>query len=294
MSNITNNMVMMRNSAFDESTLNLATGTTEITGLELSNTQLYSNSEIFRTPTLINAQLNMFFSEISFVSGLVLWRHNLSATATLQWRGYASSDLSGTPVFDSGVVNAIDIKNLGEMNFGIEPLGANIYDNSAFTSRFTELWLKNNNEQFEPVAVQSQSIVINDPDNLDGYIDLTRIYNGLAQSPKVNFSYGAKLSFEATSENGVLTADGSYHTIKSPVVRNTELNLNWITEIERSAFIEFFALTGIHQDFYISLYPNERGQKRRDNAFAAKCKSIPSSTHNFYNNYLLPLQVREV
>lgn len=286
------NMIVMRNNAFDSATLALTTGT-ELANLPLTNTQFYSNSEIFRTPSLSNVQINIVFDAPSYVSGLVLWRHNLTASATIQWRGYASADLSGAPLFDTGAIPAIELKTLGDFQFGVEQLGANLFDNSQFIEKFTEIWLKNNGK-LEPVAVQSQSIVINDATNSDGYIDIARLYNGLALSPSVNFSYGAQLAVEATNSDGVLTADGSYHTIESPTVRHAQLQLNWLNELERPVFTEFFRTVGSHQDFYLSLYPEFDGQKRRDYAFAAKCKAIPASTHQFYNNYQMPLSVREV
>jgi len=283
----------MRNDSFDVAAVTLKTGV-EIAGLEPSNTQLYSNAEVFRTTSLTNVEIKVAFNEPGIVSGLVLWRHNLSATATVQWLGYVSNDLSGVPVFDSGIVNAIEAKSLGELEWGVEALGANIFDQSAFEKKFTEIWLKNNSDELEPVAVQSQLIVINDPDNPDLFIDLARIYNGLAQSPNTNFSYGAKMSPEVTSSSGVATADGSFHTVYAPAIRHLDLSLQWLDEYERPKFTEFFSLVGLHQDFYISLYPGESGQKRRDHAFAAKCKSIPSSTHDFHNNYSTPISVREV
>jgi len=288
------NMILMRNDAFDTATLNVGAGVAIIAGLELANTQFYSNSEVFRTTTLTNVELQIIFTNPAFVSGLVLWRHNLSATATVQWRGYASADLTGSPLFDTGAVSAIDIKALGDFVWGVEALGANLFDDSKYIQKFTELWLKNANNQFEPVAVQSQSIVINDLGNADGFIDLARIYNGLALSPKTNFAYGAKMAVQATNSEGILTADGSYHTINSPTVRHVDLQLNWLDETERPTFTEFFRSVAMHQDFYLSLYPNFDGQKRRDYAFAAKCKTIPDSTHQFYNNYTMPLTVREV
>lgn len=283
----------MRNDSFDIAAVTLNSGV-EIAGLEAANTQFYSNAEVFRTTSLTDVEIQIVFNDPGIVSGLVLWRHNLSATATVQWRGYGSNDLTGVPVFDSGVVDAVEAKSLGELEWGVEALGANIFDRTAFEKKFTEIWLKNNDDELEPIAVRSQSIVINDPDNPDLFIDLARIYNGLAQSPKTNFSYGAKMSPQVTSSAGVSTADGSFHTVYNPAVRHLDFNLQWLDEYERPKFTEFFSLVGLHQDFYLSLYPGESGQKRRDHAFAAKCKTIPSNTHNFHNNYSMPVNAREV
>jgi len=276
------NLKMMHNKLFDAATI--STIANEL--MPLTNVQMYDNSEAFRTDTLENVVIKIQLANPAFISGLVLWRHNLSSTATIQWKGYASTDYTGDAIIDTGVVLASIMKPLIEFVMGIDSLGATIYDDWDDDKRATEFW------QAEK-AIASQEIIINDPDNTFGFIDVTRIFNGLAISPKTNFSEGANMKLVAVDNGGITTSDASYHTVKSDTYRKAKFSLNWLKDVDIPLFISFNRQVGVHDDFYISMYPEAAPQKRRNHAFCAKFTTLLDTTNVSAGRYSSPVELRE-
>lgn len=280
------NMIMMNNLAFDEAQLTLVKGL-EIPTLPLSNLQFYGNSDVFRTQTLDEIEIKITFEQRKFVTGLVLWRHNLSITSTVRWRGYTDDAMTNL-AFDTGEIRGIEIKALGEFVWLVDPIGMSIFGKNK--SKFTEMWLPNISSK----AVKHQIITIKDTDNQDLYIDIARIFNGFAFTPKTNFNYGAKAQKIAVVDEGFLTDDGSFPTIDSPLIRHSDFQLDWLEEDERPLFDDFQEAVGLHHDFYVSLYPSATAQKRANHSFACKFKTLPPITHTHFNNYAAPIALREV
>ncbi|WDE07296.1 hypothetical protein SG34_010605 [Thalassomonas viridans] len=276
------NLKLMHNRLFDGALV--TSNAPEL--LPATNLQIYDNSLVFRTNQLTNVIIRIKFDSPQYVSGLVPRDHNLSPFATIQWRGFESDDFTGEPVLDTGEEQALPIKPLDENIWGIDDLGASIFDQWDNSKKSVEFWVKE-------TAVHTQEIIINDPQNPAGFIDINRIYNGLALTPRVNFSYNAKLDFVSTDDTGIGTADGSYHTRDEDEYRIADIDLKWVDEADRPLFVNFFRNVKHHQDFYVSLYPNASPQKSITHAFAGKILGNRSITNAFYNNFRIPLKIRE-
>ncbi len=279
---MSSNIKMVHNRDFDNATVT----TTANELLPVTNLQLYDNGEAFRTDTINEIVIRIKHDSPVFVSCLIAWRANFSTTDTIQWRCYDTPDWSGAAVIDSGEQSAIEIKALGDFEWGIEQFGSSMYDDWGHNEKSFEYWA-------EETAVLTQEIIIKAPNNTDGFIDITRLYNGVVFTPEYNHSYGAVMKLIPVEDDGITTDDGSYHTIESPIYREIDFSLDWLVATERPVFFEFLRSVGKHHDFYLSMYPNEEGQKRRDHAFAAKFSSDLSMPHNFHNNHSVTLTARE-
>ncbi|WP_085299247.1 hypothetical protein [Cognaticolwellia mytili] len=278
------NIKMMHNKHFDDATLSTV-GVNEL--MPIANVQTYDGSEAFRTDTLTNVVIRIKSLKGNFVSGLALWRHNLSTTATVQWRGYTSVDWTGSPVIDTGLMNAVEMKSFADFVLGVDDLGATVFEDKNPRRRSTEIW-------HDAKAVVTQEIIINDPDNTFGYIDIERIFNGLASSPRWNFSEGAKIKRIPVKKGGIDTADGGFHTIKHETYRVIDIQLNWLHQTDWPMLDSFYDVVGNHEDFYISMYPNASPKKRNAHAFAAKFLDDFTTTIRNANFNGTPMKLREV
>ena len=172
----------------DDATVNQTVGTAVAT-LPLSNLQLYSNSRIFRSTDIAQVQFTYTWVQPRILSGVSLWRHSMSDTST--WRVELFEDVGMTTLIeDSLIMPAVQQKALGELEFLIDPL---VSDGSDARFQSSDFW-------FNDCLVGAMRITLADTNNIKGHIDVTRIYVGRAQQPKVNFSFGHALGWLSTTK----------------------------------------------------------------------------------------------
>lgn len=267
---------------FDSGTVTQSAGTS-VVSLPASNMQVYNNSRIWRSLTVDNSALQGNFDDIRLISAFILWRHNLTNAATIRLQLYASANQTGTVVYDSGDIPAVQQITFGDWDWRVQPVVASALDDWAV--RYSQLW-------FDAVFAASYKITIKDPLNASGQLDAARIYMGRHFEPAVNFSYGRQWQLGSNAQQ-LRTDDGSLFTSDSPTWRTSQFNLDYIDEGDRAALITALRYAGTSRDFFISLFPEQGGQKEVENSFAAKFKQQPILTNSAYNNYKAPLSVEE-
>jgi hypothetical protein len=207
-------------------------------------------------------------------------RHNLSAIAEIQIKMYDGENQTGNVVYDSGSLIYGDLIPAGEFAAGIDPFGGAFH-----TPPLLIVW-------FSPVSIRSFEIIINDPSNVDDYLQIGRLIMGLSFSPEYNFSWGSKLEFVDRSIR-TRTSAGGLRTRKQSRYRRLTLSLNWITDADRSRLSsEFRAANG--RDVLVSAFPDETGIRLSDYTLVAQIVDGTSFTHDFLDNYRLPLIFEDV
>lgn len=256
----------------DDATVNQTIGSAVPT-LPIENIQLYSNSRIFRSIDIDQVQFTYTWVQPRILSGVSLWRHNMSDTAT--WRVELFEDVAMTTLIkDSLAIPAIQQKTLGELEFLIDPLVSDVSD-SRFQS--SDYW-------FDDCLVGAMRITLIDVDNPKSHIDVSRIYVGRALQPSINFSYGHSLGWLSTTKKK-RTSGGTLYAKKKARPRQITFNLDWLSEADRPHFFNAINKTGDDTDWYISMYPEAGGQKEQHYAFACMFTSLPKFTATFNNNY---------
>ncbi|WP_102798719.1 hypothetical protein [Bowmanella denitrificans] len=278
------NVRIIMDNLFDQAALVLADATA-IAQAPVHHLQKYGHSKRFVTPTLTGARILGDFTRPMFISGWNLDRHNISALGTIQIRGYSGPGRGGDIMFDTGVVPAGRYKPLGDFIFGLDPFGETEYLRWEWAS--TAIWLD------EAVVVQSFEIIINDPDNPQGYIEIDRIHAGRYLTPRFNINYGHSLGFDGSNTAPHRTQDKSLHSVAEQPARVLNFTLAHLDESERSTWFEQLMYVGRHRDIYISVYPATPGAKRRDYSMLCKFQSLPDTTGNYHNNYQQPYVLRE-
>lgn len=266
---------------FDRAELALSSGT-EVPTLPVSNLQIYNNSRLMRVAST-QFVLVGDFADITLCTGIVLWRHNWTAAATLRIELFNGPDSTGTLIYDSGIIDALPQTSWTDWDWRVDPLV-----NSAFVgwdTQYSQVWFA---EQF----VRSFRITVSDPGNTAGYLDLTRVYMGRHYEPSVNFSWGSQWAFDSKEEQ-IRTDDGGLFSKAAPVYRKLNFNFDYLDESDRPGLTSAIRHVRRSRDWFISLYPESGGQKELECAFACKFSTLPSISAPNFNLFSVPLAVEE-
>lgn len=277
---ITKNVRMLMVNDADTALITQSIGS-EVATLPLSNVQNPSNSRTFRTLDVAQTQLVMTWQEPKLISGVVLNRINISTTGT--WRVELFSDVAMTILLqDSLVMQAVEQKSLGELDWLIDPL----------VSAVVQMKIRACNYWFDDIAVQAVRITIVDADNEYGFIDISRIYAGRALQPSVNFSYGHKAGWISQTQKK-RTAGGSVYAKKKARPRKLSFSLKHLNEMDRPHFYNAIQRIGDDTTWYLSMFPGVGGQKEDNYAMACQFENLPEFDAAFYNNYKTDFTVGE-
>jgi hypothetical protein len=274
---------MLLNNATNEAILTLTKGS-ELTFLGLDNLKKYSNSHIFRTETTDEIIIEGTFNGLQSLSGLVMHRHNLSATAKWHVEIFSGDKQNGELLLDTGLTDVFETKLLGELEFGIDDLVEAI--NDEWEVRYKPLW-------FEKILAWSFRITIQDPDNTKGYIDIARLYIGQLFEPDMNFSFGSVNQVDA-NEKLIRTKGASLHTVKDgKQFRRFSFKFEYLTIDDRDSFYDAIYQGTKTNDWFISLYPDSGGKYEHHHAMACKFTTLPPFKHDYQNNWQAPFVIEE-
>jgi hypothetical protein len=275
---------MIINNLWDTATLNVAVGT-EIGSLPITHSQQYGRSKTsVIVPNISDTSAIEFdLPGLTLASGLVIYRHFLSSVAKWRLELFEEAGQTGTKVFDSTLIDCVQTKTLGDLDWLVDPLVASTFDDWPY--KFSQLW-------FDGVFFQSGRLTIVDAEAANGVHEFDRIYLGTVLQPGVNFDYGHQHAWDST-ENSQRAVSGSSFGAQRPTFRKLAFNLAWIDELERPHFSEANRKVGKNRDWFISMFPEQGGQKELEYAMACKYTTIPAITGNFYNNYSIPISVEE-
>lgn len=279
------NIRMLLKNLWDEASLSVTLGT-PVVSLPISYSQTYGRSLTAGiTPdgsgrSAIEFNLNAFH----VIDGLVIYRHWLSTGASWRLELFEDVNCSGFQVFDSGEIEAVPTKTLGELMWLSDPLVASIFESWPY--KFSQIWLP------MPVSAQSGRITLVDVQSRDGIHEFDRIYLGQSLSPAVNFSWGAEHAWQSNEQLRRSVAGSLFGTEKQRL-RQMTFELGALVEEERPHLSEGIRHVGLVRDWFISLHPDRGGQHEIDYAMACKFTSLPALIGTAFNNYQSRITVQE-
>lgn len=230
-----------------------------VASLPVTNLQDISRARVARTTSTVAQTIKGTWNAVKVISALALMRHNLTSAST--WGLQLYSDAAwATLAFDSGTVNAVPAKSLGDLEWGVDPLGASLFTGWALA--FSSMW-------FGAIRAQSFVLTIADASNPAGYLEATRLFIGRYLQPTYNFSWGIKLIWkedttQERTEGGTLRSDGF------DPYRRMAFKLDQLTASDRPKFLEWARKDGLRNDVFISAYPGDGTSLERDHSMAAK------------------------
>lgn len=202
-------------------------------------------------------------------SGATLYRSNLSAYAT--WRVQIYSDVAySVQVYDSGTVNGSSPKTLGELLWGIDPLGAGLWTDVGYA--VADLW-------FTRVAGQSVKVTISDPTNAAGYLEAARLVMG----DYFDFTYAPSIGSGlrmidtttfARSDGGSIRAERGFS------YRELSLQFRFMAAVDRDRLTALLLDRGLTRDVYASVFPGVGGVYERNHKMLARMPSLGALTYN--------------
>jgi len=254
------------------------TATSEAT--PIAYTQRSGRSYPWRSTGTADQTITASFATPTYVSGVVVYNHNLTASGVVR----VEYLLAGEVVYDSGDVIAANIIPIGTWRAGIDPWGA---------ENLAELPTVQYNVWTSSTLVDGYRITLKDPDNPDGYLEVSRIFAGVSYSPQINPQYGLSLEWQDFSENQ-RTESGSLRTVGAGTARRLTFDLGHLDDVELTRLSREMLRSGKGRDLYVSVYPGAGGMMEAEHAFVARRASDYAHGHTFYRNWESSLELQEV
>lgn len=260
------------------------TGVTEDSSYPISNLADPSRGKVARTTTAAAArEFRVSWSADVSVNCVALCRHNLSTAATwavtlysgTAWTGSLASVSSPNP-FPSGYLGT-NIATLTEEN----DTGMRGIKNSAayFSSTYT--------------TVQSLKVSITDTANADGYIEASRLFVGVTQSPTLNPAFGAAMQWTEDARQMRMDS-GTLRTFsRIPRWRELTMEMRYFGVADRLIWSDLYQYAGLRKDFWFSLYPEDASAKELEGQGAFKFASMSAISHELPAHWLTAYTITE-
>lgn len=142
--------------------------------------------------------------------------------------------------------------------------------------------------------VQRIDIIIKDPNNLQGYLEVARLVVGDYFSPQRNAEYGVGLCMEDTTKN-YRTDAGSLKSDVGTRNKKLSLDLNYMSEADRDAVWRLVKYCGINTSVFLSVLPDST-DKAMESAYTIYGKFTDMSTiaASSYKVFSMPLEIEGV
>jgi len=195
--------------------------------------------------TATSAQLTLIWTTAIDISMVGLAFTNLTSSATMRVRGYATAG-AGSPSFDSGTTACAEGGNLGLFR------GTNTYSYGGGV--YAESW-------FTGDTVEKIIIDVTDSTNPDGYIEIGRLVTGDYYEVSVNPNYGGSTTVtDATTnvrnEAGDLLSELKYQA------KTIQLSFGLMPPADREVMYSIFNSNGKNKAIYMSLFPKDSDAKK--------------------------------
>lgn len=232
----------------DDATITVAPAA--VTGLGPENLQISDRGLVLRVLGEA-ATITATLSQLRRIGAVVLWRHRLSVVATWRVRAYDDIDGTGVLLYDSGTLPAVPSKTLGDLDWGIDTLGAPLA-----AVDFSSL-------SFDPVI--ARSLVIDVAETGAVAIEIGRLFAGLPITLKHAIDWDSAIQWDSTTKRS-RTASGGLRVESEGVYRRMTFRHQWILPEERSIVAGMLRDAGNRAEVWISQRAGEGGQFEVDHA----------------------------
>ena len=244
-----NAKIMARDLAPSAATIATFTGT-EVATLPIANLVTYGRTPTARWSTPAGIEIRFTYASDQEINTVMLGFHNLSLTATWQITMY--SDAAFTTLVDAtGVISAF------------APTGLTPVLNSVNIPEFKQFKNSTYYTSVNRTNIRGVRILVYDPSNIDGYIDIGRCMFGRSEQ----FIYGdpfggVNLQIKDLSTSA-RAGNGSVITDKGQAFRELQINKQYISEVPDASgysdwnkILEAFIRCGSDKEFFYSQFPS--------------------------------------
>lgn len=259
------NLKLLLINALDTATLSASPEL--VSTLPVTHLQLSRRDAVARSTSTADQTLTATWDLGQAIDCIALYGHNLTVGGTWRVRLYARADGRGDPLYDSTAQPALLAKTLGEMAWGVDPLGMAWPTGGA--PPLAVVWLS------APVTeVRHARMDWSEPGATSGYFEAQRWYLGRSFTPTVNANWEAQLSYRDDS-TFLRSALGSLFIEVGARYRQLDFTLEWLTGAERLELGSTLAQIGKAADVLVSLYPGDPSAHSRQYTLAARLTDLP-------------------
>lgn len=223
------------------------------------NLQDQSREKVARTTGLSTQTIDVTLASARQISSVVIYRGNFTTAGLWRVKVYDTPAM-GSLLYDSGDSYLAPPKALGDLDWGVDPLGASLFDGWGYV--FAALW-------FATVTGSFIRITLSDPTNPDGYMEASRLFVGAYIEPSTMPWPGLSLQWRDSSSQS-RTDGGTLRTEAGAQFRALVVSGALMPEDQRTELTTLLKDAGLRQDVYVSVFPGENSARERDYQMQAK------------------------
>lgn len=262
------------------------------TALPLEN---LANEKLVNVSRTTDTQLSSTFFEVELgkqrqIQGLFIPTHNVSLEGRVRWTLARDASFSviqyQSPWYDAWPITY--------------PFGSIPFEHESwFTGKLTEETVGNSQKApliqvfNSPVSARYLRVEIDDQNNADGYIELSRLFVCGGWQPNINMLYGAGLGLETTT-TVEKSLGGQKFFNSQPLGRVVEFELDALSEDEALTWVyELQRQLGISKQFMFVWNPDDTTHLHR-RAFLANLSSLSPIRQLYHNTHSVSFSASEV
>lgn len=277
----------------DEATVT-SSGVTWLTTLPLANVKDRIIKKVARTAAATSVTLKVLLPKERLIGVVALVNHNLSISATMQVKAYKGINNTTALLFDSGAANRVwpILTRQSELAWGSSNFWLGTIEEEQRQS-YTKLatYFADLNKGGRYVE-----IIINDPANTDGYIQIGRIFVGQWIEPKINPAYGGiTQGYVDTTEIQEVTSVGTEYFY--PHAKKRTVTLTWGDLSLSDAFsgvYDAFRSQGVSGEVLYAYSKNVLDQNFYARTFLARMTQPPAIGMPYFNAYDTSVYLQEI
>lgn len=200
-----------------------------------------------------------------------LYRANLSNAATWQVRVWDDAAMT-TLIYDSGSMDAVAVTALGDLDWGVDPLGKTLY--TGWGHIVSTLWLPN--------TVYGNYLRIDLADTpSDGYMQASRLFVGQYWEPEHAPKRGMQAQWVDTSKPQ-RTEGGTVHVEPGVQYRRIAVAGDKMIEADRIHIVNVLRNKGLREDMFLSVFPDLQSAYERDHQMQCVLAGMGAMTLPLY------------
>lgn len=257
-------------------------------GLPLTNLQNRDQWLVARSNGLSTSdtKFDIDFGVIRNVRAVALANHNLSQTAT--WRISLGTTAGGTDIYTSNWQSVWMITFDSDlMEWEDASVWEGVVDQDYLNHPYLAVFVLPDWYNTRYVTIE-----IADTSNIDGYVDIGRVFVGGGFTPRYNPEYGLQDSWEDKTEI-VEMASGATHAVVKKRYRKVQFVLPWLSQTEAAIVYEIQRRQGVYGEIlYIPDLSDQQLNQRY--GMLGRLTEMSAIEYPFYNNRQCGFNIKEL
>lgn len=228
------------------------------------------------------------FDATKFVNCVAFAFTNMTSTATMRVRGYASESATvGTTTPDFDVTAASCCPSLVDADRQDERGGLGVNSFGLGLHSYAVRWFTGGN-------VRKLAIDVTDSNNPSGYIEASRLIMGRYWQPEFNPDYNVQVALDDSSKSERNDA-GDLLTDRGYMYKRISMQMSQMQATDRRRFTDLARIHGVHRPVFLSIFHDD-AEKHRDQQYMiygkfSKASAIIAPT---FDRYTFPIEIEEI